>query len=449
MNKLIWKELREMRMIPVAVPLLAALLFLVYDAVLAWMAAHGSGTSAWMTPNDCTWFLILGAAASGIFAGSSAVAPETGSGTLMFLTSLPISRPRLWTAKLVAGFIITVASVITVVLAFLPIAYCLLPIKIIFDPNTAYFITLITAYVYCVALLASTLVDRSITAAVIAVIASVTAGIGFVGLLSGFSALDQHDPHGLQAMYVAGASIYLGLLITSFLAFCRGGSLRTSRRWVIASVTLLAWFVGGGLCFAAYGDYYAQRWDSDNYRVGLLQSQQAIASYSSGSMTIVAPTLHGQRWLILMDHALIGKTRYASIDLESNDLDTPSAIPIRAEGDRAVRASIGGVVNLSRDYYRGSIGTTVISPAGPHFAVGHPFPAGPIAVRVNIAYTPQAPAGDEHQTVRLYDQEGRVVGAVDIVGSKSMTPTMRNSLSTAPINHLIWTELVRSAQTPK
>jgi hypothetical protein len=427
MNRLIWKELREIRLIPLAIPLLVVVALLVCDASSNWMAAHIGTSWVPMRLVDCPIFLIFGLAAPGLFAGSGAIAPETGSGTLAFLTSLPTGRPRLWTAKVIAGLTVMAASALTVTLSYLVTVSLLFPgesaIKGISGSDGAVAVFVLAAYVYCVALLVSTLVDRTITAAVVAVIASVGAGCGLMSLIGVLSDLDEHDPH----VVLTGITLYglgfLGLLTASFTAFCQGDSLRTRRRLVIAGVVLSAWFTTWGLGFAAYGNNVRQHWERAQQLRSLAAGNANEAEYRRFTTTVEAPAGHGQHWTILVDNALINTGfRICTIDIGANDLDVAGAVPVKAMADRGIAPEIlpaGGRFGKGRwrptEYYRGSPIVTVMQYPGGHLGVSRPIVPGPTIARVVVGCGAQPPLGSDHQTVRLVDKLGRVVGAIDIV----------------------------------
>jgi hypothetical protein len=476
MNKLIWKELREMRLIPVAIPLMVVVILLVCDAASNWMPAHGVGGLQPMGPNDTLLFLMLGLAGSGIFVGSVAIAPELGNGTLAFLTALPIGRPRVWTAKVIAGVITMAASAATVTLGWSITVLCLFhgrqPVQAasgVHDPiianaltdtavdwisrsafHTAIVVTALIACSYCVSLLVSTLVDRTSTAAIVAVIASAAAGAGLfysVNLLDSHQwipgdgniiLVDEHDPHSLPAVVIAYALIVLGLLSASFVAFCQGDSLRTRRRLVIAAVVLLGWSTAGGLGFAAYGRHLQEGWQSIAIR--RRQAWRAdVAEYHTVT-TVAAPAVHGQHWTIYIDHALIGAPYFQPvvIGIGTDDLDTPGAIPVKAKGGDGVYGYVARPTAYDLgpfEYYRSASKVMVVGEPGemdwrglpdePADVTVLPSTSGttaprrivqsPTVAKVQVYYWAKAPVGPERKTVRLYDTRGRIVGAIDVV----------------------------------
>jgi hypothetical protein len=480
MNKLIWKELHEMRLIPVAIAAMVAMVLIVNDAISAWMASNGFGFAP-MALKDCTLFLLLGLAGSGIFAGSVAIAPETGSGTLAFLSSLPIGRPRIWTAKVIAGVVIMASSAVTVTLCWGITVFCLFhgewrltampgrydPILTPFgmqDPVLAGTLTdalsdwicasalhaatatfAVVACLYCAALLVSTLTDRTATAGIVAMIASVGVAGGLLCILNALGShvltlagltATENNPNSLQAEAIACTVVVIGLLSTSFVAFCYGDSLRTRRRLGIAAVLMLGWLTTSGVAFAAYGRY----WQAPLTAIAVRKSDAFVANraeHDRQATVVAAPLFRGQHWTVFFDHAVINDpfprdgngrendgTGWAVIHLMSNDLDTPGAVPVNAIGGNGVQPVVihqwshrpdNADIQRMRDaalqaaVQRGMSGRTATAQ---RIAPGH------YVASVLILYTPDPPAGQLRRAVKLYDKRGRMIGAINIVADK-------------------------------
>ena len=179
------------------------------------------------------WFFFLYPFGVAVVAGANAFAPEIERGTLPLLLSLPLSRRRIWLAKLLATFTI---GLTTFSLTFIPNYLILRPAfeevhYSLYAPDRAIwsFITFLCAF------LLSTLLRRTVSAILggLVLTAGLFAIIGLAMVLLG-AMLVGYCP--LLDTSLWALILSPGLLAASYLAFTRGGLLTSGRKWMLASI---------------------------------------------------------------------------------------------------------------------------------------------------------------------------------------------------------------------
>jgi ABC-type transport system involved in multi-copper enzyme maturation permease subunit len=270
MKKLIWKELMEMRLIPLAYAALAVVVELIWYTLDDDPYYHYYLSE----PETVLKIFVVGICAAGLFSGSSAIAPEVGRGTLKFLSSLPAGRLQIWRAKFISGLLVALASILFMAVS-LSILGCLL-----FGPH---FVTTagqnlnlhpmdmllsfiqsigVMTVVYSVSLLVSVLVDSALTATILSLVTSVAL---VAGIFSATSYVEQllvlrlqpaaqsmsfYQLYGHSIMPAAYETLGLSILfclivclVASRYAFTNGGTLLTRKRFYIAGSAISAWLI--------------------------------------------------------------------------------------------------------------------------------------------------------------------------------------------------------------
>jgi len=177
---------------------------------------------------------------SAILCSASVVAPEIGSGSLQFLSSLPISRHRIWWTKLLVGFVSMQLCIVTSTLTFLLVCAVAIHYRAFTCPMTGvlgdlgkdgWIPILFTLPLFSMGLLMTMLVDRTINALVATVIASALVGTAIMGL----ARLLQFQINGID--YAVWGLVVLTIpicLSMSYRTFMRGETLKTSNRFKVA-----------------------------------------------------------------------------------------------------------------------------------------------------------------------------------------------------------------------
>ncbi len=246
MKMLIWKELREMRLIPlvyamlVGASVLAEVYWARYNSISERSSEHGS-----------IIVLLWGIVASGVIPGALSIATEAGRGTLIFLTSLPVGRRRIWAAKATAGLAVMVVSIVATVAAYaitsvyqfgIPETQAALHRFYYYCGSVIWGICAVFAFGgYAISLLVSAFVDRVVTALILAPI--ITACV-YLELVQVVPLITLSSPDVMVP--VAIPIIATGCLCASAIVFCRGIDRSQLRQTAITvAVTLAIWvFVG-------------------------------------------------------------------------------------------------------------------------------------------------------------------------------------------------------------
>lgn len=247
MKTLIWKELREQRFIPIAFGVLVIAVIGAWHSVSQWMSFH-EGTAS-LTAADTAWVLYGAWCLAGLLAAAGAIAPEIGKGTLEFLTTLPTGRPRIWRAKVAAGSIVTVLSIVAICLGHF------VSVLTLFGWNDVYatflhskspdsiqitvWMIFFAAYGYAVCLLISNFVDRSIAAAVLGLVTAV----GVYGVLgwwmSDLAIRGSSEYGGFELASGILVALTATFLRASYTSFCLRTIRRTREHALRAGLTVL------------------------------------------------------------------------------------------------------------------------------------------------------------------------------------------------------------------
>lgn len=259
MKQLFWKEWRELRLLPLGAALAVVLLM---GGVKAYTQYDGAPfpTPDMMLPSLVGAWLLFG-----VLAGAGLFAQEIGTGTLQFMSSLPVPRRTIWWVKVTMAFGVLLLSLLTSAVAWTALCELWspngfstmarnLPLPQLIQGFGIVLMFLLSCY--SIALAVSLFFDRSLSAAVAAILAC-------AAVHAAFSDLAGHLVPGFPGHSDRLLFTLLGLSILSFGAlsywmFTRGESLRGPRCLAITLKTigiclsLGVLIVAGGLAFGVW-----------------------------------------------------------------------------------------------------------------------------------------------------------------------------------------------------
>jgi len=250
MKRLIWKELVEQRYIPFAYAVLLTVILAIWDVMGNWAATHGGSPGDRMTMDNALIILTGGLLVTGLFPGSNTIANESAQGTIGFLSMMPIGRAKIWMSKVIAGIVIMVASAAFMLVAFVAITFLefhgeaitaiakIIPfghvsfgLALLLGIAGMLTLLIISLYSYSISLFCSTIADRPLAAAGLAVC------IG-LGLIWGMGTAPFDQGFAIEAGLTASVAFFL---LSSWFSFCRNVELNayTRRRTIIWTVSAL------------------------------------------------------------------------------------------------------------------------------------------------------------------------------------------------------------------
>ena len=233
MRALILKEIREGWNVVLFGGLLSVLVMLLYALLPVllhdWQAGADFGDA----------LLVMLPPALGVAAGSVLFAREKAKGTLPLLLGLPLSRGRIWGAKVIAGL----------VLAALAVALLVIPVWLAIPRGFegvslapfALCVALWWFIGFALALLCSTLAERPFNALLVGLLGLIGLFVAAVYLVAGLGG-SLLGYHSLLDMSLWGLLTAPALLLASALALWRGELLFRGRKFAIALPTALIGF---------------------------------------------------------------------------------------------------------------------------------------------------------------------------------------------------------------
>jgi ABC-type transport system involved in multi-copper enzyme maturation permease subunit len=219
--------------------------------------------------------LLLVAAGVFVMGGAAGLfATESARGTLPFLLGLPLSRTRIWLAKLLAGLALAASAVLLTIVPnalLIPGAMREMGLRVYFPDYIIWAFLLFSTTLFW-----STLLTRAMSVLLASLAAAVASLVGLVAASQlGLSLLgyDGFLDIGLWALVWAVA-----LFFASWLTFRRAELLQSRRKWPLAFVSLIA--VGGLIsCVVIAGVRFAVRYQ----RTGV-QQMEAVSVPPGGSV---------------------------------------------------------------------------------------------------------------------------------------------------------------------
>ncbi|HET6385956.1 MAG TPA: ABC transporter permease subunit [Armatimonadota bacterium] len=242
MKRLFWKELRENRMIPIWIAMLLGLL-----TTAARMMAD-------IPPDLTVWYLYTAWGLAGVFTAAGAISREVGNGTLAFLLAQPVSRRAVWWAKWLSGIGILIASIIATSLTWAAVQHGL------YGPDAfgrqirqelgdwAVWAALASVTCYAVAWSLSALLDRAISAAMLALVVCGAMFIPITLITGHYQAVPRDDTANI---ILFGFACLPAFACASYAAFSRGEAMRNRRRLLWAAAGWLGGLIAAGIVFLA------------------------------------------------------------------------------------------------------------------------------------------------------------------------------------------------------
>jgi ABC-type transport system involved in multi-copper enzyme maturation permease subunit len=173
------------------------------------------------------------------------VAPEIGNGSLQFLSSLPVSRQRIWRTKFLVGLIAMILGVLAATIMFVIVYAVALHAHAFTTPlrdivhsliRDGWPVLLFTPPLFSLGLLMTMLVDRTISAVVGTIVAAAIVATAIIGTARVLNFTYNNVDYGLWAMFALTAPTFLSM---SYRTFIRGETLKTSNRFKVAIPGLL------------------------------------------------------------------------------------------------------------------------------------------------------------------------------------------------------------------
>jgi ABC-type transport system involved in multi-copper enzyme maturation permease subunit len=247
MNRLVWKELVEQRHVPVAYAGFLTAAIVVWAVMGNYVATHGGQISDRISTAGISGLYWMILPWSGLLVSSSLISSEVESGTLSFLSALPVSRARIWWSKLVAQLasVGLTAAVITVI-SFLSVL-CLFGqagFKDFVSMNHLHgvggypempFVLCTFFIVFSLSNLTSTLIDRPLAAAATAFCVGV---VGCYVIIVGSGTTQNPSQDNITGLLFLVGYLSFALLLASYITFKKCPTLRTSRRFLVSFVSL-------------------------------------------------------------------------------------------------------------------------------------------------------------------------------------------------------------------
>jgi ABC-type transport system involved in multi-copper enzyme maturation permease subunit len=249
MRPLIIKEWRQSHLLVWLGFLLSAMIAVLY---LLWLRRYVKTPLDHENLDGACGFLLLIFTGIVILAATSSLFPsEAGRGTLPLLLSLPLSRSRIWLAKVLAGLSLALAaSLLTLVPDAVVIPRALREIRfLLYLPD----ITMWGLLLFSVTLFWATLLRREISVILASVALCGAVLVTEVAGLASGSVLLGYDE--LLDVSLWAAALSPAFLFASWVTFTRGELLHTRDTWRLAIVS-----AGAGLLVVAFILTGASRW---------------------------------------------------------------------------------------------------------------------------------------------------------------------------------------------
>ncbi|UCC69371.1 MAG: ABC transporter permease [Armatimonadota bacterium] len=234
MKSLFFKEFRQGRLLLVFALVVGLLIPLFY-----WVLAAINPVYRVLREDfDTTfgWLIFIFPPIVALFAGSGLFSAEADRGTLPALFSLPVSRRRIWLAKVLAGVALTLAAsalLLAIDCLLLPQCYAVLPF-LAYLPD----LCLWTLFVLSVAIFASTLAHHAIASLALTILLSGGIAAGVLAVHAWLTAPLLGYSIGLDiALWCFAATP--SLLLASALVITRGELLQSARKLALSIPTLL------------------------------------------------------------------------------------------------------------------------------------------------------------------------------------------------------------------
>ena len=248
MKQLFWKEWYELRLVPLAAA--GCVVVLIFAARVFEAPAAGQPFQLRDTflPLLATWIIF------GLLTGAGLIAQEVGSGGLQFLSALPTSRRQIWWVKVGTALGMLLLSVVSSALVWAVIGAVMFHAGFFHDPlwqmpalaHSVGADMLALLGCFSIALAMSPFLDRSISAAVAALLFALAyfallgnlagAYVDYYGRLYGWQGSDPHSRNAdtLNLLLIALSIPLFGAV--SYWTFTRGETLRSAKRFRVGAL---------------------------------------------------------------------------------------------------------------------------------------------------------------------------------------------------------------------
>jgi ABC-type transport system involved in multi-copper enzyme maturation permease subunit len=263
MKKLIWKELMEMRLIPLAYGALAMVILMSWDAYDASLYLHSHNPNDRMDIGACATIGLICILAAGLLPGSNGVSTELKTGTLRLLEVFPMGKKIIWQSKVIGGLLIMVGSIILSLACIGGLTVALFGMQpsldylldLLFGKDIILWSLLVAATVltvYFCSILVSTLIPSPLASTVVSIIVCCLLALTMASV--GDIVAGHLRSPSLIYGFVATISL-LGAVSACFAAFCLRETLLTFRSLWIVGPLVSAWIVCGSLGVAAFAKF--------------------------------------------------------------------------------------------------------------------------------------------------------------------------------------------------
>jgi ABC-type transport system involved in multi-copper enzyme maturation permease subunit len=233
MNALIWKEWRQNRIMIVWSAVLTVAL-----AVADLIGERIKNSTAVPDAGELVGLVFAVGSVSAIVCGSLMISPEIGSGSLALLSVLPITRARVWCAKVGFGICLAAACLAATHIAYaLLLSAALKTGQLVPDAAPPILVSLMSyeslVVFYAIGVAAGAVFDRTISAFMASLIMSAITFASFVsaaGLLSKYA-----SRYEIVLEQTLMALLICLFFAASYAIFTRGETLRTSKRFRLAA----------------------------------------------------------------------------------------------------------------------------------------------------------------------------------------------------------------------
>ncbi len=235
-NPIFWKEWRENRLIAVWAAAITLGLLIGLSVVMLHSDYFGEVRRIDISVLDGATLLVwIGAA---IVCGSSMFAPEIGSGSLMFLSALPISRREIWWTKIASGVLMLILCMLASAATYLAIGALEHTFGVYSRSESEslqmFVLTFPIYFAFCglplfaVGSVVTMLTDRTISALMACLLASIAIATGMYALAGWLDIKSEQIDYGLLGLAALSIPILLSM---SYSVFTRGETLKTSKRF--------------------------------------------------------------------------------------------------------------------------------------------------------------------------------------------------------------------------
>lgn len=281
MKQLMWKEWRELRIIPIGFSLFILSVMLMYITYVS----YSKGLTG---SNDLYWIYTFLPPISAIIIGSSLISGEQGQGTIGFLGIMPIRPTILWISKYLSGmFALFLTNILIYFVAIAVIHISHLTDYIVKDSRFISTELLVQLFIYTLSYMISYLFDRTIVSFFVSLILSF---LLFVIVSYSTQFITYGAEQGTRYMGLSFSWLFVVLLLISLVQtkkdYINNSSRRTSFAIGVLHISIL---IGPVICKIVYKPIWGKYVYLDNtiklnnvkdnqYRIGFIDNSGELIS---------------------------------------------------------------------------------------------------------------------------------------------------------------------------